>query len=447
MRHSLSRGFIAIGIFAFAAGFAGSAQAQSECAAAKIKAASRKAKCLAVLEAGEAASNEPADPGKVEKCSDKFSAAFAKAEGQGGCSTTGDAAAIEAKVDAFVGSLAAALDVSDPPEPNACEEAKLRAAAKKTDCKLKLKAGRAANPRFPPNPFRMPKCHDRFNATFAKLEEDGGCNTLGDAEDIEALVDAFVDDIDQLAPPLESGCSPVPVETLHGPPELFFGNSRLALIEHGKVPCLHTEKITKAKCRFLGDASGAWLESTQGSFALAGQPISRRGDPDGEYVIASEVNEDLTVPCIEPSGGDMTGTSTGQELAVSCAVEVLLATKNALGYPLENYATREVCTSSFPHPDAPGPTFLACHGGENEPQYCCYTGRGAALNDPTGRERGPDGAYLIGASHYCHVGDVGGYQVYVAKRPATRNFPPPRQVVKNSPLAWRPLSPLFGIAN
>jgi hypothetical protein len=211
---------------------------------------------------------------------------------------------------------------------------------------------------------------------------------------------------------------------------------------------MHTEKITKAKCGFLGDASGAWLESSAGSYALAGQPISRKGEPDGEYVIASQMNADLSVPCIEPSGGDIAGFSTGIELGGSCAIEVFLSERNALGYPLENFATREVCTSSYPHPELigeGGPTLVTC-SNDGEPFYCCWTGEGAGLNDPVGRERGPNNFYLTGGAHYCHV-SAGTLSVFVAKRPKTTNAPPPLRIVKDSPLAWRPVSPLANIAN
>jgi hypothetical protein len=80
--------------------------AQNQCAGAKIKAVGKKAKCLLGLEAKEAAKGVAPDPAKVQKCQDKLVSAFTKAEAKGGCTTTGDAAAIEAKVDAFVADVA-----------------------------------------------------------------------------------------------------------------------------------------------------------------------------------------------------------------------------------------------------------------------------------------------------------------------------------------------------
>ena len=80
--------------------------AQQKCAAAKIKAAAKKAACKAGVEAKQALLGGAAvDPAKVAKCESAFSKTFAKLEAKGGCRTTGDTAAIEAKVDAFVADL------------------------------------------------------------------------------------------------------------------------------------------------------------------------------------------------------------------------------------------------------------------------------------------------------------------------------------------------------
>lgn len=55
------------------------------------------------------------DPDKVAKCESKFVEQFAKLEAKGGCKTTGDAATIEAKVDAFLEDLDAELFACPPP--------------------------------------------------------------------------------------------------------------------------------------------------------------------------------------------------------------------------------------------------------------------------------------------------------------------------------------------
>jgi hypothetical protein len=79
------------------------------CQSSKLKAAGKMAKCLLGLAGKEAGSGVPPAPEKVARCKDKFSAAFAKAETRDGCATTGDADAIEDKVDAFVADVDAEL--------------------------------------------------------------------------------------------------------------------------------------------------------------------------------------------------------------------------------------------------------------------------------------------------------------------------------------------------
>ena len=110
------------------------ATAQDKCAGSKIKAVGKKAACLLGLEAKEAAKAVASDPAKVQKCKGKFNSAFAKAELKGGCSTTGDETAIEAKVDAFVDDVDDELvpGANDSPATaNRCASAKLKAAGKK----------------------------------------------------------------------------------------------------------------------------------------------------------------------------------------------------------------------------------------------------------------------------------------------------------------------------
>ena len=68
----------------------------------------------------------------------------------------------------------------------------------------------------------------------------------------------------------------------------------------------------------------------------------------------------------------------------------------------------------------------------------CYTGRGAALNDVGGRERGPSGSYLV-QSYHCHMAVLSPtVSLWVAKRPANNGS----TVNVNSPLIWRPVVPI-----
>ena len=84
----------------------------NKCQAGKIKAAATKTSCLLGLKAKAAATGnilEPLDPVKVAKCLEKYATAFSKLEDKGGCATSGDAAAIEGKIDAFVDGTSSAL--------------------------------------------------------------------------------------------------------------------------------------------------------------------------------------------------------------------------------------------------------------------------------------------------------------------------------------------------
>ena len=84
------------------------------CATAKHKAAVKKLndkmKCHdKALKTGEAV-----DTTCLSKAEDKFDASFAKSDDKGGCVTTGDAAAIEAEIDATLANLLAALPAAAP---------------------------------------------------------------------------------------------------------------------------------------------------------------------------------------------------------------------------------------------------------------------------------------------------------------------------------------------
>lgn len=228
-----------------------------------------------------------------------------------------------------------------------------------------------------------------------------------------------------------STCSPKAVHKVHAKNnDVVFGNARLSRIEEGKVACLHVDDASKAECVFKR-TSGIWVETADGAFALAGQAISLEGKPGGEYVVASQVDPGRTVPCIDPTARDTVGTAIGQDLVFACATETLNSATNATGLPLVNYATREVCTSSFPHPD--GAIFTRMNG-----ESYCYIGAGAALNDRGGTERDVTGTYLPDPE-YCHVMITGGYEVPAAKRPATGGGYPVKLNIK-TPILWRPVA-------
>jgi cysteine-rich repeat protein len=167
------------------------AAAQNKCAGEKIKAAGKKADCKAGLEAKQASKGGTIDPAKIARCESRHSFFFARNEAKGNCATTGDAATVEAKVDAFVADLDTELAVGTL--PNTCQGEKIKAAGKKAACKLGLEAKQASKGGTI-DPAKVAKCESKLSSMFAKNESKGGCNTTGDAAAIEAKVDAFVAD-------------------------------------------------------------------------------------------------------------------------------------------------------------------------------------------------------------------------------------------------------------
>src|SRR5438128_11352817 len=88
------------------------AQLPNKCQGAKVKGAGKKAACLAGLRAKVVGSGAALDPAKVMKCEAKVGAAFAKLDGKGSCGTTGDAGAIETKVDNFIDDVVTELSMA-----------------------------------------------------------------------------------------------------------------------------------------------------------------------------------------------------------------------------------------------------------------------------------------------------------------------------------------------
>jgi hypothetical protein len=92
-----------------------------QCEAKKNEAAGEKADCLANERAKEVKGKTP----NFAKCEADFAKAFAKAEkdaGPGGCTTEGDTAAIESRVDACMAGVAAALAGDNCPDDPAKTE-------------------------------------------------------------------------------------------------------------------------------------------------------------------------------------------------------------------------------------------------------------------------------------------------------------------------------------
>ena len=168
----------------------------AKCGAAKINAAGRKAACLLGLEATEASRGSAKDPAKVAACRAKLQETFAKSEQKGGCITTGDASAIEARVDAFSNDVDDALSgpVDPPATASRCDGNKLKAAGKRAKCALQVRAKAVGKATFP-DPAKLQQCADKMAAAFTKAQGSGGCTATGDAGAIGDVINAFVDDV------------------------------------------------------------------------------------------------------------------------------------------------------------------------------------------------------------------------------------------------------------
>ncbi len=79
------------------------------CATSKQKAAAKKLLAKVICHGNAIKKSVPVDPACLTKAETKFNEAFTKAEGKGGCTTTGDTAAIEQLIDETLADLLEAL--------------------------------------------------------------------------------------------------------------------------------------------------------------------------------------------------------------------------------------------------------------------------------------------------------------------------------------------------
>ncbi|HYC01241.1 MAG TPA: hypothetical protein VEC57_19055 [Candidatus Limnocylindrales bacterium] len=91
----------------------------------------------------------------------------------------------------LVSALPASAQTLDKAERK-CASSKLKAIGKKTSAKLKCEAKAIQKEEPSADPECNAKAEEKFNSSFAKAEERGGCVSDGDAASVEADVDAFV---------------------------------------------------------------------------------------------------------------------------------------------------------------------------------------------------------------------------------------------------------------
>jgi hypothetical protein len=199
MNRILEVAALAAGALAFV-GTANAAAGPSQCSGGKIKAAGKLASC----EVGAYAKATSVD---LSKCRLKFAPAFSKAESAGDCiAGTGDASAIQAKVESFTPSENATITTGGP-SPSKCQGAKLKAAGKKASCKLGVIAKGVSNG-LDPDLTKLSGCEAKFSAASEKADGGSDCGAAaGDTASVESDVDAFVTDADiELTTIIPAGC-------------------------------------------------------------------------------------------------------------------------------------------------------------------------------------------------------------------------------------------------
>jgi hypothetical protein len=171
---------------------AGPAHAISKCTSSKwggvAKKASSKAKCYQ-----KAQTKLTLDPACISKAEATYASGWAKAEAKADCAVPpGDAAAIEAKIDAFIVDLITELAPSGN-TGSKCTAAKLGAAGKKASAKGKCRQKEQSKGAL--DPVCISKAEATYASGWGKAETKGDCQTTGDQAAIEAKIDAFILDV------------------------------------------------------------------------------------------------------------------------------------------------------------------------------------------------------------------------------------------------------------
>ncbi|MBI3769912.1 MAG: hypothetical protein HY271_15675 [Deltaproteobacteria bacterium] len=133
------------------------ADAKSKCGSTKDKCVAKSAVSLLTCHAAAEKKGKALDPECIQKAEDKLGDCFTKAEDKGGCCTTGDAAALGAKVGAFVDDVVQQVDPGFPAVVrNKCSAGKKKCVAKKAKGLLTCHA-EAAKEGLPTDPICLQK--------------------------------------------------------------------------------------------------------------------------------------------------------------------------------------------------------------------------------------------------------------------------------------------------
>jgi hypothetical protein len=207
---------VALGVMAFVAITSTSASAQaSKCTSTKVKNAGKLAASLAKCHSKEL-NKGTADAACEGKATSKFPSGYTKAEAKGGClAPNGDAGAIQTKTDQFADDVHTQVrgNLSITPA-NKCDSKKVDAAGKKAAAKTGCHS-KAIGKGTPVDTNCLAKAESKFASAIAKLEVPGNTCTNQSGAGLEAIVDAYVQDLlDELTG--TGCCAPARIVTTSG---------------------------------------------------------------------------------------------------------------------------------------------------------------------------------------------------------------------------------------
>lgn len=163
------------------------------CSSAKLKVVARDTAARLKCYAEAAKRNAAVDGECLAAAASKQAQSFSNAEDRGGCLTSDDADDLSASTDAFASAGASVIPAGTSAESRACAHKKRRAAGKEARALLTCSARGAL--RFAAgDAICLAKARAIFDRLFAHAEASGGCEVEGDADSVETLVDAYVND-------------------------------------------------------------------------------------------------------------------------------------------------------------------------------------------------------------------------------------------------------------
>lgn len=139
--------------------------------------------------------SRPVDPECLNRAVSELNDCFIGLDRKEGCLTTGDAGAIQARIEAFTIEVVKQLDPNHPAlTTNKCSVGKMKAVGDATAARLEcfMDAFRG-DANIDPSCFERPLA--RFAAIWSKIEDNGGCLTVDDIGVLDTKIDDFVAEI------------------------------------------------------------------------------------------------------------------------------------------------------------------------------------------------------------------------------------------------------------